>query len=397
MIKRFVKRMLGESDSPEQVRQAYGTVCGLIGIVANCFLCAGKLIAGFVCGSVAVIADGLNNLSDAGSSAVTLLGFRLAGKKPDRNHPFGHGRIEYLTGLAVSMMVILLGIELLKSSFEQILSSGSPERGAPAIMVLLIAIPVKLLLFVMNRRIGKQINSTTLLATSIDCLTDAAASSITLLALILGDVTAFPLDGICGMALAILILISGIRVSLDTVNPLLGQPPENEFVDRIKSIIAEYPQILGFHDLIVHDYGPGRRMISLHAEVSAESDFMCAHDSIDNLENRLMQELNCHAVIHMDPIVVNDDRISEMKQSLMSLVRRINPALSVHDVRIVEGPTHTNLVFDLVLPYSVKETEEKELQAQVVARIASCYPMHKAIIRMEHAFVLENESGKETE
>ncbi len=392
MVGFLAKRMLGENASPEREREVYGTVCGGVGIGANLLLCLFKIIAGLISGSVAVLADGLNNLSDAGSSVVTLLGFRLAGKKPDRDHPFGHGRIEYLTGLAVAVMVILLGVELGKSSIEQLIEPTTVSQGLVALIVMGCAIPAKLALFFMNRRYGKRFSSGALLATATDCLTDACASGITLLSLLLSSIVPLPLDGICGLVLAGLIVVSGVKVALDTVNPLLGQAPDPAFVQSIADIVKESDMVLGIHDLIVHDYGPGRRMVSLHAEVSADSDLNETHDAIDNLEAALMERLGCHAVIHMDPIVANDEKVTQIRGELAGFAVLIDPAISIHDLRMVQGPTHTNLVFDLVIPYRL-DAQKREIEDRMRLYICEKYPDHRAVMKVEHSFVGEEEKG----
>ncbi len=389
MVQFLAKRMIKEAPTPEATRQAYGSACGIVGILTNLFLCTFKLLAGMISGSVAVLADGLNNLSDAGSSLVTLLGFRLAGRKPDRDHPFGHGRIEYLTGLAVSVMVILLGVELGKSSFSQLISPTPVTKGLVAVIVMLCAIPVKLWLFFLNRKYGKRCDSGALLATATDCLTDAAASSITLLSLLLANWISLPFDGICGLILAVLIVFSGVKVALDTLNPLLGQAPDPEFVAQIKEIVKKSPRVLGIHDLIVHDYGPGRRMVSLHAEVPSDANLNDTHDAIDNLETLLSEQLGCHAVIHMDPIVINDEKVNRMKTELSAIASAIDSGITVHDVRMVEGPTHTNLVFDLVIPYRL-DGQSAQIQARMREEIARQHPCHHAVMKVEHSFVGED-------
>ncbi len=379
---------MNNDTSPERQRQIYGMLCGALGIGCNLILCALKLIAGALSHSIAIVADGLNNLSDAGSSLVTLLGFRLAGKKPDKDHPFGHGRIEYLTGLAVSVMVILLGVELGKSSISQIVSPSPVVSGVVSVAILVLAIPAKLYLFFTNRKIGKQIKSAALCASATDALTDAAATLLTLVSLLIGRYLSFPLDGVCGLALAALILVSGIRSAFDTINPLLGQPPEREFVGALLDIVKECDAVLGIHDLIVHDYGPGRRMVSFHAEISSEADFLHAHDAIDNLENRLAETMGCHVVIHMDPISVNDARVSVMKEEIVKIAKESDFHISIHDLRMVEGPTHVNLVFDLVLPHRLEKNKRK-IADEIKEKIAYRFPGHVAVIKVEHSYAGE--------
>jgi len=387
MIERLARFFVKSTDGEEKRRHVIGTLCGGIGIVANLLLCTFKMLAGVISGSVAVMADGLNNLSDAASSLVTLLGFRLAAKKPDKHHPFGHGRIEYLTGLCVAAMVALMGVDMARDSLDRLLHPTRIEGGLIPILVLAAAIPVKLLLYRMNRRIGRKIESEALGATATDCLTDAAASTVTMLCLLLGRLTALPLDGICGIALALLILYSALQVAKSTLDPLLGQPPKASFVKRIADITAEYPEILGIHDLIVHDYGPGRRMISLHAEVRSDSDLIAAHDAIDNLENRLMEQLGCHAVIHMDPLAVDDRVLMQTSERLKQLAREVDPSLSVHDVRLVQGPTHVNLIFDLLLRSD--QLTEAQAEADVRTAIARAMPGYRAVMHVERSYLYD--------
>ncbi len=341
-----------------EVRRRYGTLCGAVGIVLNLFLFAGKWIAGTLSGSVAITADAFNNLSDAGSSIITLIGFRLSGQKPDAEHPYGHGRMEYISGLIVSFAILLMGYELARSSIGKILH---PEAitGSPLVLgILLASVLVKLYMFAYNRSIAAKIDSAAMTATANDSLSDTIGTSAVFIATIIGMKTGLKLDGWMGALVSCFILYTGITTIRETITPLLGQPPQKEFVDEIYSIVRSSPAVIGIHDLLVHDYGPGRCMISLHAEVSAHDDLLVIHDEIDNIERTLEEKLHCIATIHMDPIITDDEETTRLYHLVKQLVKDIHPDLSIHDFRIVKGPTHTNLIFDVLLPYSVPLTEE---------------------------------------
>ena len=317
-----------------RVRRAYGQLCGFEGIGLNILLFAGKFFAGTLSGSVAITADAFNNLSDAGSSVVTLLGFRLAGKKPDPQHPFGHGR-----------------------------------------------------LCLYNRRIGKKIRSAAMEATAADSLSDTAATAAVLLAMLIAKWTGLDIDGWVGLVVAGFILFSGVKSARETISPLLGQPPEKEFVDRIQAIVLSHPEILGLHDLVVHDYGPGRVMVSLHAEVPAHGDLLELHDVVDNIEMDLSRQLNCQAVIHMDPVVTDDGLTGPLRSRVAELVKQVDPAITIHDFRVVAGPTHTNLVFDAVVPF-----DEKLTAAQAAEKIRALVRTmddgrYFAVVTVENSYI----------
>ncbi len=348
-----------EGKSEADVRKAYGILCGAVGIALNILLFAGKFFAGLLSGSIAITADAFNNLSDAGSSFVTLLGFQLAGQKPDIHHPFGHGRIEYLSGLAVSMLILLMGFELGKSSLEKILHPAPVESGAVVIAILCASIAVKLYMSAYNRQLGKKLNSPAMLATAADSLGDCVSTAAVLAATLIGQFTGLMIDGWCGMAVAVFILFAGFNAAKETIDPLLGTPPSREFVAEIEALVMSHPAIIGIHDLVVHDYGPGRVMISLHAEVSSAGDLLFIHDEIDNVEKELRTSLGCEAVIHMDPVVTDDGITAETRQKVAALVRCIDDAITIHDFRMVAGPTHTNVIFDAVIPHDFRLTDQE--------------------------------------
>ncbi len=367
------------------VRRAYGTLCGAVGIALNILLFAGKLFAGRLSGSIAVTADAFNNLSDAGSSAVTLLGFRLAGKKPDTDHPFGHGRIEYISGLLVAGLILLMGVELAKSSFDKILHPEPVAFSALAAAIMAASVCVKLYMWLYNRAVGRKIKSVSMEATATDSLSDTIATSAVLLAMLVGKWTGLAVDGYVGLVVALFILFSAYKAAKETLSPLLGQAPDPELVQEIRDITLANDTVQGVHDLVVHDYGPGRMMISLHAEVPAHGDIMAMHDVIDNVEKELMERLHCHAVIHMDPIVTDDDRVNALRAQVAELVKQVDPALTIHDFRVVRGTTHDNLIFDAVLPFSSGKTPAQAAQ-EIRALVRAMDGNYYAVVTVEHSF-----------
>ena len=343
------------------VRSSYGVLCGGFGIFLNILLFIGKFLAGTLAKSVSITADAFNNLADAGSSIITLLGFRLARQKPDTKHPFGHGRIEYIAGLLVSAAIILMGFELAKSSISKIISPEPIEFSVLTAAILVCSILVKLYMVFYNKSIGKKIKSATLGATSLDSCSDCIATSVVLVSSLIAHFFKINIDGYCGVLVAAFVIYSGIRALQETITPLLGQAPDREFIERIQKLIEEFPEITGIHDLIVHDYGPGRLMISLHAEmpVYEDSDIFAMHDIIDNAERLLSKELECLVTIHLDPTRSNDEKVAELKAKTVNVLHGISPELSLHDFRVVPGPTHTNLIFDVVVPFDLKLKEDE--------------------------------------
>ena len=373
--------------APSALRQAYGQLCGAVGIGLNLLLFVGKLFAGTISGSIAITADAFNNLSDAGSSLVTLLGFRLAGRKPDPEHPFGHGRMEYISGLAVAGLILLMGVELGKSSLKKILSPEEIVSSPLVLAILAVSVAVKLYMFYYNRSIGRKIKSAAMSATATDSLSDAVSTTAVLIATLVGQFTGLNIDGWVGLLVALFILFSAYKAAKETLSPLLGQTPDPEFVDRIEQIVLSYPEVLNIHDLIVHDYGPGRMMISLHAEVSADGDLLQLHDVIDNAEHRLKKELGCMAVIHMDPIITNDAHTDALRMAVAEKVKSIDPRLTIHDFRTVPGSTHTNLIFDVVVPYDVKLTAD-EVRRRIEALVKELDENYFAVVQIDNSYVL---------
>lgn len=383
LAKVFLKD-IGDTESP-RARQAYGVLCGSVGIFFNLLLAIGKFVAGFLSGSVAIMADAANNLSDAGSSLIVLFGFKMAGQKPDSDHPFGHGRIEYISGLLVSVFIIYMAMELLKSSVNAILHPEDVVFEPVVVLLLLMSILIKFYMFLYNQRIGKQIHSEAVLAASVDSLSDMGATAVVLISMLVSHYTSLQLDGICGTLVALLIFYAGFTSAKETINPLLGQPPEPEFVASIEEIVLSEKEIVGIHDLIVHNYGPGRVMISLHAEVPADGDILALHDVIDNVEHRLKNQLNCAAVIHMDPVSTKDEKTLELKRMVTELVREVDESLSIHDFRVVMGPTHTNLIFDMVVPYDFP-LSDTEVADRVQQKIWKYNPVYYAVIDIDKSY-----------
>ena len=388
MISLLAKWLIPNREQVEDgaVRRAWGALCGFVGIGLNILLFAGKLAAGALSGSIAITADAFNNLSDAGSSVVTLLGFRLAGKKPDAGHPFGHGRLEYVSGLIVAGLILLMGAELAKSSVDKILHPEAVTFSWLAAGILLASIGVKLYMYLYNRAVGKKIKSAAMSATAADSLSDTAATSAVLLAMVIGKLTNVQLDGWVGLVVALFILWSAVQAARDTISPLLGQAPDPMLVKEIESLVMAHDTVVGIHDLVVHDYGPGRCIISLHAEVPADEQVLELHDVIDNIEEELAQKLHCEAVIHMDPVVVGDPTVTALHQQMAALVKTIDPRITIHDFRMVPGQTHTNLIFDAVIPFDERLTRQQvaERIRQMVSEMEGDY---RAVVKVENSYV----------
>lgn len=368
------------------VRRAYGMLCSLTGIGLNVLLFLGKYLAGRLSGSIAMTADAFNNLSDAGSSVITLLGFRMAAKKPDPGHPFGHGRIEYLSGVAVSLIIIVVGVQLGLESIDKIMSPEPVDAGLVPMLVLVASICVKGYMFAYNRGIGRKINSPGMSATAMDSLSDSIATSVVLISMLLARFADVNVDGWGGAAVAIFIIFSGFKAAKETLSPLLGNPPDPQLVRDITDIVMSHPEVLNVHDLIVHDYGPGRLMISLHAEVPGDGDIYALHDAIDTAEYELQQKLGCSAVIHMDPVSPDGTKTAHMREELAEAAKAIDPRLTIHDFRIVDGPTHTNVIFDAVLPNDSSVTED-DAKAQLETIVHSLWQNSHPKVHIDRPFV----------
>ena len=341
------------------VRQAYGVLSGAVGIGLNILLFFGKWLAGTISGSIAITADAFNNLSDAGSSIITLIGFRLSGQEPDPEHPFGHGRMEYISGLLVSVAILVMGFELIGSSIGKLRSPEPIESSALVFGILIASILVKLYMFFYNHSLSKKIESAAMKATSVDSLSDTVATTLVLIATLISKYTGLLLDGWFGILVGLFILYTGGSTLKETIDLLLGQPPKQEFIDEVKEIVLGHSMVHGVHDLIVHDYGPGRVMISLHAEVDVNGDIQDIHEQIDHIEHELQEKLHCSATIHMDPIVTDDKEVLAMKAKVEEMVHFLDESFSMHDFRMVKGSTRTNLIFDVEVPRKTSYTDNE--------------------------------------
>ena len=383
LSKIFIKNT--KEDDPSRIRQAYGVLSGSVGIFFNILLFGSKFLAGILSNSIAITADAFNNLSDAGSSVITLIGFKMAGQKPDPGHPFGHGRIEYLSGLAVSAAILLMAAELIKSSVIKIFKPTEIVFSPIAVGILLFSILIKCYMYIYNKSLSKKINSEALMATAADSLSDTLSTTVVLITTVAAHFTGLHLDGICGVLVGLFILYTGITSAKNTLNPLLGQAPDSAFVAEIEELVLSYDDVIGIHDLLVHNYGPGRLMISLHAEVPADGDILTLHDMIDNIERSLQEKLKCDAVIHMDPISVNDPEVNSLKETVSGFLHEIDDSLTLHDFRIVKGPTHTNIIFDIVLPYEFRLCDEAVL-ALMEAKIKELDSSYYAVINIDKKY-----------
>lgn len=366
----------------KRVRQQYGILCGIVGIFLNILLFAGKLFVGGLSHSIAIMADAFNNLSDAGSSLILLFGFRLAGQKPDPEHPFGHGRLEYVAGLIVSMIIMVMAVELMRSSGQKILHPEEVIWHTGTLVMLVVSILVKLYMFTYNRSYGKKIASAAMGATALDSISDAVATFVVLISTVVSHFTGLQIDGVCGMLVGIFIMYAGISAARDTINPLLGQPAEECFVERVHEIVLSRKEILGMHDLVVHNYGPGRTMLSLHAEVPVDGSLVELHEVIDEVEHQISDELDCSAVIHIDPIWAKDEETQKMKKEMEADLKLMDPSMALHDFRVVRCTGHMKLFFDIQEPYSCK-IEEKELVKRLQDHVAENHPGVELVVYVD--------------
>lgn len=361
MFEYIIKLFIKDSDNVKSasVREAHGRFAGITGIVCNVFLFVCKLIAGVLFGSISVIADAVNNLSDALSSTITTICFRISNKPADEDHPYGHQRMEYIAALIVSFIILFIGYELVCSSVDEILHPGETVFSLLTVAVLCISVAVKLFMNRMFNYVAKKIDSTVLKANAQDSINDVVSTTAVLISVLVSAFTPLALDGIMGLAVSVFIILSGISLIKETLDPLLGTTPDLEFVKKIEGKILSYDGILGIHDLMVHNYGPDKVYASVHAEVPANEDVLTSHDIIDNIERDFLNEDNVNLVIHMDPIVTDDENVTELKNKVSEILTEISAKLSFHDFRVVFGPTHTNLIFDVVVPYGFEYSEEK--------------------------------------
>lgn len=388
MISLLAKLFIKNSNNTDnaEVRERYGILCGAVGIFFNMLLFVLKFVAGIISRSIAITADAFNNLGDAGSSLISILGFKLSLKKPDAGHPFGHGRFEYISGLLISFLIVIAGIEILRNSIKEIFMKTEIESSVMLFVVLAVSVIVKIYMFFYNHLTAKKLNSPTLEAVARDSLSDVATTLLVALSLVLSRFTDLPLDAFAGIIVSLFIIYSGITSAIDTINPLLGQPPSKQFVEDIKTEVLSYEPIIGIHDILVHDYGAGRRIISLHAEVPSEENFVRAHDVIDNVEMALAKKFGCIATIHIDPIDIDNPEVEEIRSLVERELSTINKGITIHDLRVVPGVTHKNIVFDVVNPYTSILSDEK-LRTTLITRMKVLRPECNCVITIDHPFV----------
>ena len=380
LIRLFIKDRDNVKD--KNVRKKYGYLGSCTGIILNIMLFLGKLIAGLVSGAVSVMADAFNNLSDAGSSIMSLVGFKMAAKAADEDHPFGHGRMEYISGLVISFIIMMMSIELGKSSFSKIFSHDKLSFSTMTFVILACSVAVKLWMWYFYRKLGKKINSTSLFASAADSLSDCAATGAVMLAMVFSALTGINIDGYIGVLVALFIFRSGFMTCKDSVSPLLGSKPDKEFVQDIVDTAISFPEIIGVHDLLVHDYGVGSTVISFHAEVPCEMDFMAAHELIDNLEDHMKEKYHCAVSIHMDPVADHDEETIETKKIVTDVVKSIDQCLSIHDFRMTKGENRENLIFDVVVPFGFK-LSDSEVKDKISKRLTEFDGRYNAVINVD--------------
>ena len=384
LIKLFVKNK--DDVQNQHVRSNYATLSGITGIIANFMLFVGKLTIGILSASVSIIADAFNNIGDAGSSVVTLVGYRLSGKHADKEHPLGHGRLEYITAFIVDVLIIFVGVELFKTSVEKIIEPSETAISTVTLVFLGVAIFVKLWLFLFYRKIAKRINSQAIKGASFDSISDVVATTLVMLSALLSRFADVNIDGYAGILVAAFIFYTGVKAAKETIDLLLGGSPDKEILKKISEFVKRYPDVIGIHDVMVHDYGPGRQIISFHAEVSAKSDFSYVHDVIDNIERDFQKEYGYLVTIHLDPIVVDDEKVSEMYGFVKATVKEVDENFSIHDFRMTYGGNHINLIFDLLIPVDSKYGDEEAANA-VEEKIKSMRPECSCVIKAEHPYV----------
>ncbi|HKM01682.1 MAG TPA: cation diffusion facilitator family transporter [Sedimentibacter sp.] len=384
IIKMFIKDY--ENVNDPKVRESYGVTSSIVGLIANILLSVGKIVTGFLFNSISVMADGVNNVSDAASSVITLIGFKISGKPADKDHPFGHARVEYLTGLILGIAVLLVGVELIKSSFDKIMNPSITTFSLAMVIVLILSILIKLWLSLFYNKLGSKIASSTIIASSTDSRNDVISTAVVLISLFISRATGFEIDGYVGVLVAIFILYSGYEILKDILNPLLGEMPDEDFVKSIEDKILTYDGILNIHDLVVHNYGPNRYFATVHAEVDAKEDIMKAHDLIDNIERDFARELNINLVIHLDPIITDDKEINALKSMTEEKIKSIDERLTIHDFRVVKGETHTNLIFDVLVPVDC-DMKSQDLVSLIEKEIQSENETYFAVITVDKNYV----------
>lgn len=389
LFKKFIKNY--EDIKNPQVRDSYGKLAGIVGIVSNLLLCLMKMLVGFISGSIAIVADAVNNLADASSSVITLAGFKLAAMPEDEEHPYGHARIEYIAGMVVSLIIIVVGVELGKSSFDKILHPEPLEFSISVVIVLLLAIGIKIWQAMFNVSAGKKINSLTLIATGTDSRNDVIATSAVLISIIIGQIFQIQIDGYMGVLVALFIIWSGISLVRETISPLLGEAPDSELVKEIEDIAMSYDGVIGIHDLVVHNYGPGKIFASIHIEVDSAVDVMISHDLVDNIECRLQSDLNIFATAHLDPVNLSDPNREPLSHIIGDAIADLDGVLNFHDLRIVPGPTHTNVVFDVVLSPDCKLSKD-EITEILCSKVSEFNPTFLCVISYDMGYAQKTSS-----
>lgn len=384
LIKLFIKNK--DDVQNQEVRGKYAMLSSITGIVVNILLSVFKLIIGVIANSMSIISDALNNVTDAGSSVVTMIGFKMSQKKVDSDHPWGHGRMEYITGFFVDILIILVGFELLQSSIEKILHPELPNISNITLVLLAVAILAKLWLFVFYRKIARKIDSAAIKGTAYDSISDSISTLAVFISALIARFAGITIDGYVSLLVSVFILITGCRATKEIIDLLLGQKPDPEFVKEIEDFASQYETIQGIHDIMVHDYGPGRKIVSFHAEIPANSNILKAHDIIDQMEQDIFEKFHCITTIHMDPIVVDDEEINEMKQYTEAIVKEINENFSIHDFRMTDGGERINLIFDLVIPTDEKIDVEKVV-SEIRQEIHKKNEKYYAVIKAEHSYV----------
>lgn len=382
LIRHFVKDY--ENTGNPEVRRAYGKFASVVGVITNLVLFVIKVIAGLISKSVSITADAVNNLSDSGSSLVTLFGFKISGKPADEKHPYGHARMEYISGLIVAIIIMFLGLQLVSSSIAKIIRPENMEFSPLAAAILAVSILLKLWFSLFSRRIGKLVDSSTLIATSVDSRNDILATSAVLISIIINRITGYNLDGYIGTAVSLFIIISGVKIATETISTLLGSAPSRELVEKCYRKLLSYEGIVGIHDLNIHTYGEGNCFASVHCEVDYDQDIMVSHDIIDNIERDFLEEEGIHLVIHLDPVVLDDERTNALKDKVNALISEISPEISMHDFRVVWGLTHSNLIFDIVIPFGMQDNEIVE---KIKKRIEELDPSYRSFITVDHTYV----------
>lgn len=388
LFKLFIKDKDNTADPA--VHRAYGMLGGTVGIILNIILFVCKLTVGLATGSIGIVADAMNNIGDAGSSVITLVGFKLSGRPAHNDHPFGHGRAEYVTALFVSVAILLMGFELAKNSVSKIINPSPVEFSIASVVILAVAVMVKGWMYLFNKKIGKRIDSGSLIATARDSLSDSVATFAVLCGVLISHFAKINIDGFIGLMVAMFILYTGIKSVKESISPLLGQKPDPKLVKEIEEIVMSHENVIGMHDMIIHDYGPTRFMVSLHAEVPANTDIIATHDGIDHIERELKQRFGCDAVIHLDPIETDNRLVNENREMVRGILKDISPELSFHDFRMVNGPTHTNLIFDVVVPFGF-EKSVKTLEEEIQRGISEKNENYFAVVDFDTEFTSAKE------